>query len=186
MWVLAMFDLPTDTKQARRRYTQFRKHLLEDGFTMMQYSVYIRHCASKENAQAHVRRVEREVPPDGEVRSTFGERGAGSGQLSAPFGVCVLRSGGILVVDEGAHRVSVFDTGGRLEREWGGQGLGASEFFKPKGAVELRDGRVVVIDYGNHRGQIFRPGGDFVDAFGARLFVKETRPTQRRPARRND
>ena len=68
MWVLAMFDLPTDTKQARRRYTQFRKHLLEDGFTMMQYSVYIRHCASNENAQAHVRRVEREVPPDGEVR----------------------------------------------------------------------------------------------------------------------
>ena len=68
MWVLAMFDLPTDTKQARRRYTQFRKHLLQDGFTMMQYSVYIRHCASDENAQAHVRRVEREVPPDGEVR----------------------------------------------------------------------------------------------------------------------
>ncbi len=68
MWVLAMFDLPTDTKQARRRYTQFRKHLLEDGFTMMQYSVYIRHCASKENAQVHVHRVEREVPPDGEVR----------------------------------------------------------------------------------------------------------------------
>lgn len=68
MWVLAMFDLPTDTKQARRRYTQFRRHLLEDGFTMMQYSVYIRHCASQENAQAHVRRVEREVPPDGEVR----------------------------------------------------------------------------------------------------------------------
>ena len=68
MWVLAMFDLPTDTKQARRRYTQFRRHLLQDGFTMMQYSVYIRHCASDENAQAHVRRVEREVPPDGEVR----------------------------------------------------------------------------------------------------------------------
>ena len=68
MWVLAMFDLPTDTKQARRRYTQFRKHLLQDGFTMMQYSVYIRHCASDENAQTHVRRVEREVPPDGEVR----------------------------------------------------------------------------------------------------------------------
>ena len=68
MWVLAMFDLPTDTKQARRHYTQFRRHLLQDGFTMMQYSVYIRHCASDENAQAHVRRVEREVPPDGEVR----------------------------------------------------------------------------------------------------------------------
>lgn len=48
MWVLTMFDLPTDTKAARRQYTQFRKILLKDGFTMMQYSVYIRHCASRE------------------------------------------------------------------------------------------------------------------------------------------
>jgi len=68
MWVLTMFDLPTDTKQARREYTQFRKFLLEDGFTKMQYSVYTRHCPSKENAEVHVQRVQRKVPPDGEVR----------------------------------------------------------------------------------------------------------------------
>jgi CRISPR-associated endonuclease Cas2 len=36
MWVLAMFDLPTDTKKARREYTLFRKALLRDGFTQMQ------------------------------------------------------------------------------------------------------------------------------------------------------
>ena len=40
MWVLALFDLPTESKAQRRAYTRFRKHLLEDGFTMMQYSVY--------------------------------------------------------------------------------------------------------------------------------------------------
>ena len=68
MWVLAMFDLPTDTKSARRAYTQFRKVLLKDGFTMMQFSVYIRHCASEENAQVHIERIERAVPDDGEVR----------------------------------------------------------------------------------------------------------------------
>ena len=68
MWVLAMFDLPTDTKKARREYTLFRKFLLQDGFTMLQYSVYSRHCPSKENAEVHVRRVESSVPPDGEVR----------------------------------------------------------------------------------------------------------------------
>ena len=68
MWVLTMFDLPTDTKAARRQYTQFRKVLLKDGFTMMQYSVYIRHCASRENANVHVQRVEFNIPPDGEVR----------------------------------------------------------------------------------------------------------------------
>ena len=68
MWVLAMFDLPTDTKKARREYTLFRKSLLRDGFTQMQYSVYARHCASKENAEVHIARVERHLPPDGEVR----------------------------------------------------------------------------------------------------------------------
>jgi len=68
MWVMAMFDLPTDTKVARKRYAQFRKFLLSDGFTMMQYSVYVRHCPSEENASVHSHRVERKVPPDGEVR----------------------------------------------------------------------------------------------------------------------
>ncbi|MEM6855409.1 MAG: CRISPR-associated endonuclease Cas2 [Planctomycetota bacterium] len=68
MWVLTMFDLPTDTKAARRAYTTFRKKLLEDGFTQMQYSVYVRHCASEENAEVHVRRIEQTLPDDGEVR----------------------------------------------------------------------------------------------------------------------
>ncbi|MCH7688907.1 MAG: CRISPR-associated endonuclease Cas2 [Planctomycetes bacterium] len=68
MWVLVMFDLPTDTKPARREYTLFRGMLLKDGFSMMQYSVYSRHCASQENADVHVQRIERNVPPDGEVR----------------------------------------------------------------------------------------------------------------------
>ncbi len=68
MWILVFFDLPTDTKQARRQYTDFRKSLLEDGFFMMQYSVYIRHCASKENTSVHTQRIRCNVPPDGEVR----------------------------------------------------------------------------------------------------------------------
>ncbi len=68
MWIVAMFDLPTDTPRARREYTHFRKHLIEDGFTMMQYSVYARHCPSKENAEVHVERIRRNLPPDGEVR----------------------------------------------------------------------------------------------------------------------
>ena len=68
MWVMAMFDLPTDTKKARRRYTLFRKSLLDDGFSMLQFSVYVRHCPSEENATVHVQRIERNIPPDGEVR----------------------------------------------------------------------------------------------------------------------
>jgi len=68
MWVIVLFDLPTDTKSARRQYTQFRKRLLKDGFRMMQYSVYMRHSASDENAQVHIDRVTSGLPPDGEVR----------------------------------------------------------------------------------------------------------------------
>ncbi len=68
MWVVVMFDLPVDTRRARREYALFRKFLLSDGFTMMQYSVYIRHCASQENADVHIQRIEHHIPPDGEVR----------------------------------------------------------------------------------------------------------------------
>ena len=68
MWVLTMFDLPVDTKKSRKAYAEFRKKLLHDGFTRMQFSVYVRHCPSEENAAVHVMRVERIVPPDGEVR----------------------------------------------------------------------------------------------------------------------
>lgn len=68
MWLVTMFDLPTDTAQARRRYTDFRQVLLKDGFTMMQYSIYIRHCASEENAVVHKKRVKANLPQEGEVR----------------------------------------------------------------------------------------------------------------------
>ena len=68
MWVIAMFDLPTDTPKARKAYARFRKTLLEDGFTMMQYSVYMRHCASIDSAGVHVKRMGDQVPAEGEVR----------------------------------------------------------------------------------------------------------------------
>jgi CRISPR-associated protein Cas2 len=68
VWIIVLFDLPSDTAQARRHYTQFRKSLLNDSFTMMQYSVYIRHCASVENAEVHIAKVKGTLPPNGEVR----------------------------------------------------------------------------------------------------------------------
>lgn len=68
MWVIAMFDLPVDTDEAKKAYVKFRKGLLSFGFTMMQYSVYIRHCASDENADVHCERIRKSLPDDGEVR----------------------------------------------------------------------------------------------------------------------
>jgi CRISPR-associated protein Cas2 len=68
MWLMAMFDLPTDTDEARKRYTKFRETLLDDGFMMIQFSVYARHCASYENLEVHENRVKKAIPEDGEVR----------------------------------------------------------------------------------------------------------------------
>ncbi len=67
MWVFVFFDLPTETSQDRKNYARFRKNLKKDGFTMLQYSIYTRHCSSRENAQVHVKRVKRNLPPKGEV-----------------------------------------------------------------------------------------------------------------------
>ncbi|MBI9068460.1 MAG: CRISPR-associated endonuclease Cas2 [Salinivirgaceae bacterium] len=67
MWVFVFFDLPTDTKKDRKNATRFRKGLIQDGFTMMQFSIYTRHCNSRENANVHINRIRGILPPKGEV-----------------------------------------------------------------------------------------------------------------------
>lgn len=67
MWVLVMFDLPTETKQDRKVYAKFRKQILDNGFSMFQFSMYIRHCSSRENADVHIKRVKGILPPKGHV-----------------------------------------------------------------------------------------------------------------------
>ena len=65
MWLYVMFDLPTETKAQRRHAARFRKDLLKDGFSMHQFSVYVRHCASNEAAAVHIRRIKNMVPDEG-------------------------------------------------------------------------------------------------------------------------
>ncbi|MBR6124542.1 CRISPR-associated endonuclease Cas2 [Candidatus Saccharibacteria bacterium] len=67
MWVMCFFDLPTETKIERQRHSEFRKNLLKDGFSRFQLSIYIRHCASVENAEVHIAHVKSFMPPDGSV-----------------------------------------------------------------------------------------------------------------------
>ena len=68
MWLFVMFDLPTFTKEHRKAASRYRKELLKDGFSMMQYSVYYRHCVSTEQAEVHSKHLSAEVPAEGEVR----------------------------------------------------------------------------------------------------------------------
>ena len=67
MWLYVFFDLPTETKQDVRAANQFRKYLLNDGFNMFQFSIYLRHCSSRENAKVHEKRVKRHLPKKGKV-----------------------------------------------------------------------------------------------------------------------
>lgn len=68
MWIFALFDLPVDTKDARKAYAQFRKSLLKEGFMMLQFSVYARYCESEETSAVYRQRVRRALPPAGQVR----------------------------------------------------------------------------------------------------------------------
>ncbi len=67
MWLFVFFDLPVMTKKDRKAATQFRKALEKDGFSMMQFSVYVRHCPSKENMDVHIKRVQLAIPDTGLV-----------------------------------------------------------------------------------------------------------------------
>jgi CRISPR-associated protein Cas2 len=68
MWLFAMFDVPVTTRAERRRYARFRKLLLSEGFSQLQYSVYARYFESEEASTACRRRVAARVPERGRVR----------------------------------------------------------------------------------------------------------------------
>ncbi len=67
MWLFVFFDLPVETATERKAATRFRKDIMKDGFTMMQFSVYVRHCPSGENADVHLRRVQKAIPEKGQI-----------------------------------------------------------------------------------------------------------------------
>lgn len=68
MWVVVMFDLPTKTAEERKQYSQFRNLLLDNGFVMVQYSVYVRYSPSGVLSQSFVSTIKAGVPNGGEIR----------------------------------------------------------------------------------------------------------------------
>ncbi len=63
LWILVLFDLPTETKKDRKLAAKFRKEIMADGFAMFQFSIYLRHCSSRENTDVHINRVKKLLPP---------------------------------------------------------------------------------------------------------------------------
>lgn len=69
MRVILMFDLPVESKQQRRIYSKFRKRLLENGFLMMQYSIYIKSVINRDAAIMSINQVKQFLPQEGHVRA---------------------------------------------------------------------------------------------------------------------
>ncbi|ARJ51067.1 CRISPR-associated endonuclease Cas2 [Staphylococcus lutrae] len=69
MRVILMFDLPVETKQQRRIYSKFRKRLLENGFLMMQYSIYVKSVINRDAATLSVNQIKQFLPREGHVRA---------------------------------------------------------------------------------------------------------------------
>ena len=68
MRVMVFFDLPVKTKRQRKVYADFRKFLIKDGYTMVQFSVYSRTVRNFDDAKKHTQRIKQHIPPEGSVR----------------------------------------------------------------------------------------------------------------------
>jgi CRISPR-associated protein Cas2 len=70
-WLLVAFDLPTNTKKERKTAHDFREWLKDDGYFMLQFSVYVRACVTFARQETHLDRLKAHLPPEGSVRALF-------------------------------------------------------------------------------------------------------------------
>lgn len=68
MRLMVFFDLPVVTKAERRAYTQFRRFLLNDGYDMIQFSIYGRILNGSDAEEKHMKRLLTNLPPEGSIR----------------------------------------------------------------------------------------------------------------------
>ena len=69
LWLFVFFDLPVGTKDERRAANRFRHFLKDDGYMMLQYSVYARVCRGEEAVGKHIDRVTKTMPKKGSIRA---------------------------------------------------------------------------------------------------------------------
>ena len=68
MWLFVMFELPVKDQKARKRYAQFRKSLIHEGFSRVQLSVYARYYGCEDSSDTQRRAIAQRVPDNGRVR----------------------------------------------------------------------------------------------------------------------
>ncbi|HEY8898788.1 MAG TPA: CRISPR-associated endonuclease Cas2 [Chthoniobacterales bacterium] len=70
-WLIVAFDLPVGTKEQRKAAHDFREWLKDDGYAMLQWSVYARACVTFARQETHIDRVKKQLPEEGSVRAIF-------------------------------------------------------------------------------------------------------------------
>ena len=71
MWMMVMFDLPVVEKKDRKTASKFRKLLLDEGFDMCQFSVYMKFCGTRERTRKYVNTIKDKAPSNGKVSILF-------------------------------------------------------------------------------------------------------------------
>jgi CRISPR-associated protein Cas2 len=67
MWMMVLFDLPVVEKKERKEATEFRNFLLDNGFAMVQYSIYVRVFSGSDACSKYFRLIEEHLPNKGKV-----------------------------------------------------------------------------------------------------------------------
>ncbi len=67
MWMIVLFDLPVIEKQERKDAAEFRKFLLDEGFSMCQFSVYMKLLSGKEAVEQYYKKIQKVLPEAGKV-----------------------------------------------------------------------------------------------------------------------
>lgn len=70
-WILTIFDLPVVTNQQRKLATRFRNDLMDEGFVMIQFSVYARSCVTHEMLEKYTKKIMKLAPDTGLVHLIF-------------------------------------------------------------------------------------------------------------------
>lgn len=70
-WLMVTFDLPVGTKSQRKAAHDFREWLKDDGYQMIQWSVYARACVTFARQETHLERLKKHLPAEGSVRAIF-------------------------------------------------------------------------------------------------------------------
>ncbi len=68
MWLIVVFDLPVETKANKRDYRRFVDFLEDNGYSRIQYSIYVCPTTTHDHTEVQAQRIADNLPAEGDVR----------------------------------------------------------------------------------------------------------------------